>query len=74
MLGKKLSNLVILAALVNLSVQAAPLAFITNQLSDDISIFDIERAQLVKTISVGKSPAGIAHCDQSQVIVVTSPR
>ena len=47
-------------------------AFITNQLSDDITVIDINEQQVVSTIKAGKAPAGVALSQDGNRVLITN--
>ena len=52
---------------------AAPLAFISNQGSDDVSVIDLDALREVARIPVGKAPAGVAASAAAGRVFVTTP-
>jgi YVTN family beta-propeller protein len=52
---------------------AAPLAFITNQASHDVSVIDLASDTVVATIPVGRAPAGVAACSANGRVYVSNP-
>lgn len=51
----------------------APLAYVTNQGSDSVSVVDVQRQAVVATIAVGRQPAGIAVSRAAGRAFVTNP-
>ena len=49
------------------------LAYITNQLSNSVSVIDLETYKVIKEISVGLKPAGIAVTKNGKKIFVSNP-
>src|SRR5690606_32147244 len=52
---------------------AEPYAFITNQKADNVSVIDTATGQVVRTIAVGKDPAGVAVSRDGAQVWVTNP-
>ena len=52
---------------------AAPLAFVTNQSANTVSVIDLATRATVRTIGVGQAPAGIAFDRQRRYAFVTAP-
>src|SRR5512137_2588424 len=50
----------VISACLCCAVQAAPFAYITNGLSDTVSVIDTARNVVVATVSVGSGPTGVA--------------
>ena len=49
------------------------LAFITNQLSNSVSVIDLETYKVIKEISVGSKPAGVAVSKDGKKIFISNP-
>ncbi len=62
----------LLAGLVSGSV-AAPFAWITNQGSHDVSVIDLASQQVVATVPVGRSPAGVVAASRAGKVFVSNP-
>ncbi len=62
-------------ALLALSVAAAaePLAYVTDQGADSLSIVDLAEGRVVETVKVGKKPAGVAVAPGARRIYVSNP-
>jgi YVTN family beta-propeller protein len=73
MLRLTVRRLVAGLAALPLLAAAGPLAFITNQGSDSVSVVDVATARVVKEIAVGKAPAGIAVSAAAGRAYVTNP-
>jgi YVTN family beta-propeller protein len=52
---------------------AAEEAFVTNQLSDNLTVVDLATAQAIATIAIGGKPAGVAVAPDGRFAYVTSP-
>jgi YVTN family beta-propeller protein len=52
---------------------AAPFAYITNQGSNDVSVIDLASQQVVSTIGVGRSPAGVVAASRAGKVFVSNP-
>ena len=52
---------------------SSDLAFITNQLSNSVSVIDLETYKVIKEISVGSRPAGVAVTKHGKRIFVSNP-
>jgi len=68
----QVATLALLAGLASGSV-AAPFAYITNQGSHDVSVIDIASQQVVHTIAVGRSPAGVVAASRAGKVFVSNP-
>jgi YVTN family beta-propeller protein len=55
------------------SAPAAPFAYITNQGSHDVSVVDLASQQVVATVPVGRSPAGVVAASASGRVYVSNP-
>lgn len=53
--------------------EPANYAFISNQLSNDISVIDIDKKTVVSTITVGTAPAGVALSPNGQRVLISNP-
>jgi YVTN family beta-propeller protein len=53
--------------------QAAPFAYITNQGSHDVSVIDLATQQVVATVPVGRSPAGVVASSRAGKVFVSNP-
>ncbi|HSW06993.1 YncE family protein [Aquabacterium sp.] len=53
--------------------QAAPFAYITNQGSHDVSVIDLALQQVVATVKVGRSPAGVVASSRAGQVFVSNP-
>jgi YVTN family beta-propeller protein len=53
--------------------QAAPFAYITNQGSHDVSVIDLATQQVVATVPVGRSPAGVVASSRAGQVFVSNP-
>ena len=49
------------------------LAFITNQLSNNVSVIDLKTYKVIKEIPVGSKPAGVAVMKNGEKIFVSNP-
>jgi len=54
-------------------VHAAPFAYITNQGSHDVSVIDLATQQVITTVPVGRSPAGVVASSQAGKVFVSNP-
>ncbi len=63
----------LLALLAGLGGARAEEAFVTNQLSDDLTVVDLATAKPVATIAIGGKPAGVAVSHDGRFAYVTSP-
>ena len=63
----------VFAALVISLGARADRAFITNQKSDSVSVVDLTLGQVVRTLPVGRDPAGIAVSPDAGRVLVTCP-
>ena len=52
---------------------AAPLAFVTNQGPDTVTVLDLATGSTQATVAVGKDPAGVAWDAKHQRVFVTNP-
>jgi len=52
---------------------AAPFAYITNQGSHDVSVIDLASRQVVATVAVGRSPAGVVAVSRAGKVFVSNP-
>ncbi len=52
---------------------AAPFAYITNQGSHDVSVIDLATQQVVHTVPVGQSPAGVVANSRTSRVYVSNP-
>jgi YVTN family beta-propeller protein len=52
---------------------AAPFAYITNQGSHDVSVIDLATQQVVATVPVGRSPAGVVASSRTGRVFVSNP-
>ena len=64
---------VLLVLLASFSGARAEEAFVTNQLSDDLTVVDLATSKPVATIAIGGKPAGIAISHDGRFAYVTSP-
>jgi YVTN family beta-propeller protein len=55
------------------SAHAAPFAYITNQGSHDVSVIDLATQQVITTVPVGRSPAGVVASSQAGKVFVSNP-
>lgn len=64
----------VLAALLCTSVPgiAAPFAYITNQGSNDVSVIDTRRLEVIATLRVGKAPYGAALAHDGALLYVSN--
>lgn len=58
---------------VSLPGAAAPFAYITNQGSHDVSVIDLASQQVVATVPVGRSPAGVVAASRAGKVFVSNP-
>ena len=49
------------------------LAYITNQLSNSVSVIDLETYKVIKEISVGLKPAGVSVTKDGKKIFISNP-
>lgn len=54
-------------------VHATPFAYITNQGSHDVSVIDLASQQVVATVPVGRSPAGVVASSRAGRVFVSNP-
>lgn len=59
--------------LAGLTAAHAEEAFVTNQLSDDLTVIDLATSKPVVTIAIGGKPAGVAVTPDGRFAYVTSP-
>ena len=52
---------------------AADTAFITNQGSEDLSVVDLDRGEVLRTTPIGGKPAGVAVAPNGSAVYVVSP-
>jgi YVTN family beta-propeller protein len=52
---------------------AEPFAFITNQKANTVSVVDTATRRVVKTIAVGKEPAGVGVSRDGSRVCITNP-
>ena len=52
---------------------AAPFAYISNQLSDSVSVIDTVQGKVVDTISVPGKPAGVAVSPAGDKVYISTP-
>ncbi|MGY4831096.1 YncE family protein [Sphaerotilaceae bacterium SBD11-9] len=52
---------------------AAPFAYITNQGSHDVSVIDLATQQVVRTLGVGRAPAGVVASSRAGKVFVSNP-
>ncbi|NNE64875.1 MAG: YncE family protein, partial [Gammaproteobacteria bacterium] len=52
---------------------ADPLAFVTNQQSNDVSVVDTATGQLIKTVAVGIKPAGVSIDNAGAQVFISNP-
>jgi YVTN family beta-propeller protein len=52
---------------------AAPFAYITNQGSHDVSVIDLATQQVITTVPVGRSPAGVVASSPAGKVFVSNP-
>jgi YVTN family beta-propeller protein len=52
---------------------AGPLAYVTDQGADAVSVIDLDRGAIVETIKVGRKPAGVAVAPGGDAIYVSNP-
>ncbi len=55
------------------AAHAAPFAYITNQGSHDVSVIDLASQQVVATVPVGRSPAGVVASSRAGKVFVSNP-
>ena len=55
------------------ALNAAPLAFVTNQGPDNVTVLDLETGKTLATIAVGKDPAGVAWDARHRQIFISNP-
>ncbi len=55
------------------SAHAAPFAYITNQGSHDVSVIDLATQQVIATVPVGRSPAGVVASSRAGKVFVSNP-
>ena len=65
--------LTLAALLAGLAAAHAEEAFVTNQLSDDLTVVDLATSKAVATIAIGGKPAGVAVTSDGRFAYVTSP-
>jgi len=53
-------------------LQAAPLAFITNQGEHTVSVIDIKQQKVFKTIPVGKAPVGVVTAPKLGLVFISN--
>ena len=64
----------VLAALVaGIGAASAEEAFVTNQLSENLTVVDLATSRPVATIAIGGKPAGVAVTADGRFAYVTSP-
>ena len=51
---------------------AGPLAYVTNEKSDDVSVIDTATNKVVRTIKVGKRPRGVAISPDGQRVYISN--
>jgi len=52
---------------------AAPFAYITNQGSHDVTVIDLATQQVLSTVPVGRSPAGVVASSRAGKVFVSNP-
>lgn len=52
---------------------AGPLAYVTNQGSDDVSVIDLTSGRRLASVPVGHAPVGVSVLQRSHQVVITSP-
>ena len=67
------TSLAAVLMLFDLPTLAAPFAYITNQGSHDVSVIDLATRQVVATVPVGRSPAGVVAAGRVGKVFVTNP-
>ena len=67
------ARLMLAALLLCTSAAAAPFAYITNQGSHDVSVIDVASQQVVATVPVGRSPAGVVASSRAGRVFVSNP-
>jgi YVTN family beta-propeller protein len=72
-LGGRTMYAIGLGALLLGDAQAAPFAYITNQGSHDVSVIDLAAQQVVATVKVGRSPAGVVASSRAGQVFVSNP-
>jgi YVTN family beta-propeller protein len=60
-------------ALAGIGAAQAEEAFVTNQLSDDLTVVDLATSKPLATIAIGGKPAGVAVSRDGHFAYVTSP-
>ena len=58
---------------ISASAQAEPFAYITNQGSHDVSVIDLASQQVIATVPVGRSPAGVVASSRAGRVFVSNP-
>ncbi len=56
-----------------MEAHAAPFAYITNQGSHDVSVIDLATQQVITTVPVGRSPAGVVASSRAGKVFVSNP-
>ena len=64
--------IVLAALLVGLGAARAEEAFVTNQLSDDLTVIDLATSKAVATIAIGGKPAGVAVTSDGRFAYVSA--
>ena len=67
------TSLAALLMLIGLPALAAPFAYITNQGSHDVSVIDLATRQVVATVPVWRSPAGVVAVSRVGKVFVSNP-
>ena len=67
------TSLAAVLMLFDLPTLAAPFADITNQGSHDVSVIDLATHQVVATVPVGRSPAGVVAASRVGKVFVSNP-
>src|SRR5687767_3428138 len=63
----------VVALLLSTTAGASPFAYITNQGSHDVSVIDLASQQVVATVAVGRSPAGVVASSRAGRAFVSNP-
>ena len=58
---------------ISASAHAEPFAYITNQGSHDVSVIDLASQQVIATVPVGRSPAGVVASSRAGRVFVSNP-
>ena len=61
------------ALAISAALNAAPLAFVTNQGPDNVTVLDLESGKTLATVAVDKDPAGVAWDARHRQIFISNP-